>query len=241
MKRTFTLLVLTIVVVVAQAQISSTQALVEKMYETYKNRWYHTVTFRQQTEFFKDAVKQKEEIWYEAMDLRSGMLVIKFNAMDSGNGMIFRNDSLLTFADNQLKAKAFRIHDLIVLGFSVYTQAPQITLEKLKSAGYNIDTFNLEVYDGRSHYVIGEAGNAQFWIDTKTLLFTKLRKGAGTDRVQEIEFKGYQKLGEGWIETEVTFAINGQLFMREVYHDIQTPQKLPPAFYDQSMFNQIKW
>lgn len=219
----------------------SAKELVEKMYNTYKDRWYQTITFAQQAEFYNDGVKQREETWYEAMDMKSGVLVIKFNSMDSGDGMIFRNDSLLSFAENQLKSKTYRIHELIVLGFSVYTNSPQATLEKIKASGFNTEIFKQEVYDSRSHYVVGDPGKAQFWIDAKTLLFTKLRKIGPGGRTQEIEFKGYQELGAGWIETEVLFLVDGKLFLREVYHDIKAPNKLPESFYKQYMFNQIIW
>lgn len=218
----------------------STKELIEKMYNTYKDSWYQAITFAQQAEFYKDGVKQKEETWYEAMDMKSGALVIKFNTMDSGNGMIFRNDSLLSYADNQLKSKSYRIHELIVLGFSVYTNSPQSTLDKIKALGFNTDMFRQEMFDSRLHYVVGDPEKAQFWIDAKTLLFTKLNK-VGQGRTQEIEFKGYQKLGKGWIETEVLFKVNGQLFMREVYSDIKAPKTLPASFYKQYMFNQIIW
>ena len=235
------MLSLTGLAVNAQHEPANTRELIENMYATYRDSWYQAITFAQQAEFFKDGVKQREETWYEAMDMKSGVLVIKFNSMDSGDGMIFRNDSLLSFADNQLKSKTYRIHELIVLGFSVYTNSPQATLEKIKASGFNTEIFKQEVYDSRPHYVVGDPAKAQFWIDAKTLLFTKLKKIGQGGRTQEIEFKGYQKLGAGWIETEVIFLVDGKLFMREVYHDIKAPKTLPESFYKQYMFNQIIW
>ena len=241
MRKLLTVLILTAGCFNGYAQEpASAKELVEKMYNTYKDRWYQTITFVQQAEFYKDGVKQREETWYEAMDMKSGALVIKFNTIDSGDGMIFRNDSLLSYANNQLKSKSYRIHELIVLGFSVYTSSPQSTLEKIKASGFDTDMFGQEMYDSRLHYVVGDPEKAQFWIDAKTLLFTRLRK-TGQGRTQEIEFKGYQKLEKGWIETEVLFTVNGQLFMREVYRDIKAPKTLPPSFYKQYMFNQIIW
>jgi hypothetical protein len=93
----------------------------------------------------------------------------------------------------------------------------------------------------RAHYVVGDPEKAQFWIDAKTLLFTKLRKKLSGNRVSEIEFKGYQKLGNGWIETEVIFSMNGQTSMREVYNNVQAPKSLPPSFYNQTVFSKISW
>jgi hypothetical protein len=81
------------------------------------------------------------------MDMTSGALVIKFNSMASGNGMIFRNDSLLSYADDNLKMKSPKIHELIILGFSVYTSSPDSTLTKLKAAGFDHDVFFESHYD----------------------------------------------------------------------------------------------
>lgn len=224
----------------ARQEPSSAKELIEKMHSTYKNDWYQTVTFIQQTEIFTNGVK-KDETWYEAMDMKSGALVIKFNAMDSGNGMIFRNDSLLGYENDKLKMKNPKIHELIVLGFSVYTNSPESTLDKIKAAGFDLSHFTKDTYDSRLHYVVGDPEKAQFWIDAKTFLFTKLRKKLNNQRVHEVEFKGYQKLGKGWIETEVIFTLNGQTTMREVYTNIQSPKALPAEFYNQSVFSKISW
>jgi hypothetical protein len=224
----------------ARQELSTAKGLIDKMYNTYKDTWYRTITFTQQTEFFQNGTKQREETWYEAMDMASGALVIKFNSMTSGNGMIFRNDSLLSYADDKLRMKSPKVHELIVLGFSVYTSPPDSTLSKLKAAGFDLAFFAKEDYDSRPHYVVGNPEKTQFWIDAKTLLFTKLRKKL-SNRVSEIEFKGYQKLGQGWIETEVIFTLNGQTVMREVYSNIQSPKSLPLGFYNQSVFSKILW
>ena len=155
--------------------------------------------------------------------------------------MIFRNDSLISYAGDKLKTKGPKIHELIVLGFSVYTAPPDSTLSKLKAAGFDITYFSKDNYDSRPHYVVGDPAKAQFWIDAKTLLFTKLKKVLPNNRVSEIEFKGYQKLGKGWIETEVIFSMNGQTVMREVYDNIKAPKSLPAGFYNQSVFSKISW
>lgn len=225
----------------ARQHPSTTQELIATMYKTYKDTWYRAITFNQQTEFFQNGTKQREETWYEAMDLVSGELVIKFNSMASGNGMIFRNDSLLSYANDTLKVKSPKVHELIVLGFSVYAASPESTLAKLKAAGFDITYFAKEDYDSRPHYVVGDPEKAQFWIDAKTLLFTRLEKKLSGNRVSAIEFRGYRKLGKGWIETEVVFTLNGQTVMREVYSNIQAPQSLPAAFYNHAVFSKISW
>lgn len=225
----------------ARQRPATPQELIATMYNAYKADWYRTITFTQQTEFFQNGIKQREETWYEAMDMTSAALVIKFNSMESGNGMIFRNDSLLTYADDSLKSKSLKIHELIVLGFSVYTIPPDSTLAKLETAGFDLTFFITDNYDSRPHYIVGDPEKAQFWIDANTLLFTKMKKKHSNNKVSEIEFKGYQKLGKGWIETEVIFSLNGQITMREIYKNIKSPKSLPAGFYSQTKFSKITW
>jgi hypothetical protein len=243
MNRLFTILSLVSIASLCHArqEPNTTPELIANMHNMYKDTWYKTITFTQQTEFFQDGVKKREEIWHEAMDMISGALVIKFDSMTSGNGMIFRNDSVLSYVDDKLQRKNPKVHELIVLGFSVYTMSPESTLVKLKAAGFDISHFAKATYNSRPHYVVGDPEKAQFWIDAKTLLFTKLKKNLSGNRVSEIEFKGYQKLEKGWIETEVIFSMNGQVTMREVYNNIQAPKTLPQGFYNQSVFSKISW
>jgi hypothetical protein len=239
-KTTVTLLICILAFsVVAQSESLTGKEVVKKMYTMYNSTWYPTVTFRQQTLSFKDGVQISDETWYEAMDMKKG-LVIKINSMDSGNGLIFRNDSLLVYREDKLISKRRKVHELLVLGFTVYTDAPETTLAKLNEAGFNTEIVSRDTYDGRSHFVVGDSAKAQFWIDEKTLLFTKMMKKQPNQPKMEIEFKGYQPLGKAWIETEVIFLRNGQLMMRELYNDIQSPV-LPKSFYDQSVFTKIRW
>lgn len=224
----------------AQTDPANAKQLIDKMYGTYNKTWFKTLTFRQQTIFFQGGTQSKEETWYEAMDLEKG-LVIKFNTMKSGDGVIFRNDSMLVYKNDQLANKTRRVHELLVLGFTVYTDSPEKTLSKLKESGFNLEHFTKETYNSTLQYVVGDPNEAQFWIDSKTLLFTKMKKKGRDGKFSEIEFKGYQKLDESWIETEVTFSKEGQLTMRELYHDIKAPSKLPESYYSQSVFSKITW
>src|SRR5687768_13398216 len=77
MNRLFTILALILISSLCQArqEPSTTQELIASMHNTYKGTWYRSLTFTQHTEFFQNGVKQREETWYEAMDMVSGALV----------------------------------------------------------------------------------------------------------------------------------------------------------------------
>ena len=88
---------------------------------------------------------------------------------------------------------------------------------------------------------MGDPDVAQFWINAKSLLFTRLRKKTKDGSFSEIYFDKYQKLGNAWIETEVLFYKNDQLMMKEVYRDIKTPAALPDNLLSLDNFKSIKW
>lgn len=214
--------------------------VIEAMFSKYKGKWYKTLTFVQQTSFYKNGKLDREQTWYEAMDIKKG-LVIKFDSISSGSGLLFKSDSQFVYKNNKLINKTRRVHELIVLGFSVYFDDPKVTLEKLKEAGYNLDVLKTEIENERKVYVVGDSENAQFWIDAETLLFTHLRKKQSDGTVSEVAFKEYKKLGKGWLESEVIFYKNGEVTMREVYKDIRSPKKLPKNLFNQPNFKSIVW
>ena len=220
--------------------VTNGRELIKAMNDAYKGKWYRNLTFVQQTGFYKDGKLEREQIWYEAMNLEKG-LVIKFDSLTSANGFIFKNDSQFVYRDNTVINKARRVHDLIVLGFSVYFDSPEVTINKIKESGYNIESFRTESNNGKIEYVVGDPATSQFWIDAKTLLFVRLQKKQSDGSVSEIKFENYIQLGKAWIETEVVFYKDGKITMREVYSDIRTPKKLPSNLFKSNDFKSMVW
>jgi hypothetical protein len=221
----------------AQAPATA-QAVINRMYDMYKGKWYKTLSFSQQTGFYKDGKLDRTETWYEAMKLDRG-LIIKFGSKESDDGIVFKNDSQFVYHDNVIVNKKRLVHDLLVLGFTVYTETPLQTIEKLKESDFDMDKLSEEKINGVLHYVIGDPAKGQFWIESKNLLFTKLRK-IKNDVVTEITFDKYRKLGNGWIEQEVMVYRNGVIIMSEVYDNIQIP-KLDDSLYTFDNFSNVRW
>ena len=217
------------------------RAVIEQMHAQYKNKWYPNVTFTQQTFTYKDGNPEKEETWYEAINIPQG-LAIKFEDMKSGNGITFKADSQYVWNDNKITSRVKRVHALLVLGFNVYFENPDVTITKLKDAGFDFDRFEIDVTNGKTEFVIGNPDICRFWVDTKTFLFTQLeRKGRNGD-VFVTQFNNYEKLGKGWIAKEVVFMKNGVITMKEVYRDISTPKKLPANLLSTTdKFSELTW
>lgn len=203
------------------------RAVIEQMYKQYKNKWYKNVTFTQQTTFYKDGKPEREETWYEAISIPEG-LAIKFGDMKSGNGITFKADSQFVWSENKITSKMKRVHALLVLGFSVYFESSEQTIAKLQDAGYDFDKFELDVTeDGKTEFVIGDPEKWRFWIDAETFLFKRMNRKDRNGNVIETQFNNYEKLGKGWIATEVLFLKNNEITMKEVYRDVTTPKSLP--------------
>src|SRR5439155_1608826 len=87
--------------------------------DRYAGKWYRTLSFVQKNTATRPDGSQEHSVWHEYAAL-PGKLRIEFVPADSGNGVLFVNDSQFVFkADTLGNASAF-IHPLMVLGFDVY-------------------------------------------------------------------------------------------------------------------------
>jgi len=224
----------------AFAQPNTGVDVIRSMYDRYNGKWYTGLTFTQKSVFYKDGKVDREETWYEAIKMPKG-LIIKIAHMDSGNGLLFANDTQYVFRSNALRQKIRRPHDLLVLGFEVYFNDPSVTVKKLEELGFDMSKCTVENSLAGKHYVVGDSAHAQFWVTADTYLFTKMKKKDARGGVTEVQFNKYEKLGKGWIAPEVLFMRNGQTMMREVYSGCAIDKKLPDSLFDPSKFESAKW
>ena len=239
MNKTKLKIIMLILVVLAQfqsySQINNASDVIKKMKSHYSNEWYSNFTFKQKTSFYSKGALQKEETWYEAGIIGRG-LVIKIGSKNKGNGYMFKNDSMYVFREGALVNKSPIIHDILELGFNVYGQDAQNTIDKLTSSGIDFSHFK----ETDAYYKIGNPAIKQAWIEKKRLLFSKIisiENGAKN----RIEFNKYQKLAKGWIAPEVLFYTNGVLTLKEEYFDVETPKKLPKKLFKIDDFKSIYW
>jgi hypothetical protein len=222
------------------ANIIKTARVIGAMHAQYKGKWYPNVTFAQQAIFYKDGKVEKEETWYEAVSGKNG-LVIKLRDLNGGDGVMYSGDSQFVWRENKLVTRSKRLNDLFVLGFSVYSDDPSVTIAKLQGAGYDFEKFETVLNDGNTEYIIGDESGPRFWIDRNNWLFTRLQKKDAEGRMIEMQFNNYQKLGEGWIAEEVVFLLDGEVTFREIYRDIKIEKKLPFRVIPPRDFSKLKW
>lgn len=229
----------------AQENTASGEEVVTKMYERYQNEWYDYLTFDQETIFYENGEIARSQEWFEAMAV-PGKLVIKFDSLDSGTGIIFRQDSQYVFQNNQLVQQGPRVHDLLVLGFDVYNQSPARTIRTLKEQGFNLSQTYETEWQGRPVYVVGASGkddeSNQFWIDKERLYFVRLlKKNPANGTMQETQFNNYEQVGGGWVAPVVLFFTDGTLIIKEVYSNIEAPEHLEASIFDLQNFGQAEW
>jgi hypothetical protein len=216
--------------------------VISRMRERYLGKWYRTLTFVQKTTLSDGKV----ETWYEAAEL-PGKLRIDIAPLEGKNTILFRNDSLYDFKGGKLTETKPLIHPLMVLGFDVYAQPAAKTVGQLRELGFDLSKVHEADWQGRPAYVVGAAAGdsiaRQFWIDQERLYFVRMLEPGKKDPGARVEtqFNKYIPMGEGWLETEVRFMVNGETKMLEEYSEPKTGMKLDPAIFDPSRWIAPGW
>ncbi|HEU4473355.1 MAG TPA: hypothetical protein VFR72_00890 [Gemmatimonadales bacterium] len=212
------------------------------MRERYLGKWYRTLTFVQKTTL----ADGKVETWYEAAEL-PGKLRIDIAPLEGQNTLLFRNDSLYEFKGGKLTESHPMIHPLMVLGFDVYAQTVETTVRQLRSLGFDLAKLHEATWQGRPAYVVGAAAGdsvtRQFWIDKERLYFVRMVEPGKQDPSARVEtlFNKYIPMGQGWLETEVRFMVNGETKMLEEYSEPKAGVTLDPAIFEPSRWVPPGW
>lgn len=219
-------------------------AVVRAMRSRYDGQWYSSLTFVQTTILTQPA--PRTEIWHEALQF-PGLLRIDIAPLDSGNTILFRNDSLYRFRQGKVAGSRPFVHPLMVLGFDVYFDAPEKTVARLTGLGFDLSQVHETTWQGKPVYVVGAlAGDSmtkQFWIEKERLLFVRMLEPApdGSGKVVETQFNRYQPLGKGWIAVEVLFNVGGQTVTREEYAEVRGGVSLPTVLFDPARYGAPEW
>ncbi len=227
-------------------EIRDGETLLRAMHGRYQNNWYETLTFTQKSTTHNDDGTDKSEIWHEAM-LLPGKLRIDIGPRADGNGMLVANGARTSFQNGKASDPHPFVHMLLVLGFDVYRQPTQATVNQVKGQGFDLTKLREDSWDGESVYVVGadkgDLKSKQFWVEKKRLLFVRMiapdRRDAG--KTADSRFAEYRQLPVGWVAARVEFFVAGKNVFSEEYSEIQTNPKLDPAIFDPRQFNSQHW
>jgi len=211
--------------------------VIRAMHRRYANNWYKTLTFQQDSITHNADGSDKSEVWYEAM-LLPGKLRIDIGKPDSGNGTLIADGTLTTFQKNEVTASRPFVHMLLLLGFDVYAQSPDVTIAHVKSKGFTLSKMHEDTWEGKPVYVIGadkgDLKSNQFWIEKERLLFVRLIEPNAKEpaKVNDTRFGDYRPLSRGWVAARVDFYVDGKNEFSEVYSNIVEDPKLDAGFFD---------
>jgi hypothetical protein len=231
----------------AQAQeIRSGEALLRAMHDRYQASWYKTLTFTQKSTTYKPDGTSSAETWYEAAML-PGKLRIDIGPAANGNGYVLVDGTATVVKDGKVAGTFPLVNILLVLGFDVYTQDPEITTKVVKGEGYDLSKLREDTWEGHPAYVVGaekgDLASKQFWVTKDTLLFVRVIEPARNDpkKLNDIRFTDYRPLAGAWVAARVEVHSEDKLVFSEDYTDIQANMKLPPAIYDPQQFSATHW
>ena len=229
-----------------EIEIKNGDAVLRAMHDRYKTSWYDTLTFTQKSTTYNPDGTTKVETWYEAA-LLPGKLRIDIGPPTDGNGYVMVDGILTIVKDDKITGTKPRVNMLLVLGFDVYRQDPQTTIDVVRGQGYNLTKLREDTWQGRPVYVVGadkgDLQSRQFWVEKDTLLFVREMEPSRTDpkTVNDIRFTDYRKLAGGWVAARVEIHAGDKMVFSEEYSDIQANVKLDPAVFDPSQFNSTHW
>ncbi|HEY7877379.1 MAG TPA: hypothetical protein VIC55_04100 [Gemmatimonadaceae bacterium] len=215
---------------------ASGEQVVRAMHDRYESRWYHTLTFTQKTTRRTPADTMVVETWYEAAAV-PGRLRIDIAPRPGGRSIIFANDSIIIARGDSVLRRVAGRNPLLILGFDVYGQPAERTLDALREEGFAMQPIHEDVWRGRRVYVVGAASGdlhtKQFWVDAERMLFVRLIEPSHADstKIDDTRFDNYQRLGGGWIAPLVESYSGGKLVQREEYRDITADPPLPSSLF----------
>jgi outer membrane lipoprotein-sorting protein len=231
---------------IGAAEPESGEAVVGAMHARYENAWYDTVTFTQKSTTYSPDGTTKVETWYEAASL-PGKLRIDYAPPNDGNGVVFANGNATSMQAGKETSTRPSLNLLLVLGFDVYRQAPEITLGQLKHEGIDVTKFHDDSWNGQPVYVVGaEKGDLkskQFWVEKKRLLFVRLLQPYQRDlsKTTDTRFVDYRDAGKGMIAARVEVYRDEKMVFTEDYTEIKIGVKLDAGTFDPKQFNATHW
>lgn len=218
------------------APIHDAESLVRAMHDRYAGRWYRTLTFTQRTSRRLPNDSVSSETWLE-WAIVPGSLRIQMGPAAEGRGALFTHDSTYTIQHGAVARRTANRNPLMLLGFDIYAQPPERSLDMLREEGFPLEPFRVDSWQGRPAYVVGggpgDLHSRQVWFDRERLVFVRMLEPdpRDTTRTVETRFNRYRRAGGGWIAEEVEVLREGKRAFWEEYSDVRVDVPLDPALF----------
>ncbi|HET6253585.1 MAG TPA: hypothetical protein VFE32_05905 [Puia sp.] len=209
--------------------------IIKKMHDRYAGKWYHSLTFTQTTQRYRNDTLRSTQTWHEFIRFPDRFRM-DFGPADSGNAVIFRLDSSYRFTNGQLRSTTINNNEglIFLLGGMFFYPFDQTCHILSDSLHYDLTQAREDNWKGHPVYVIGKEGANQLWIDKEHLYLVRMIK---SDDNMDARFEDWQPFGGGFCETKCRFYIDGKLIQTEIYHDCKTDITLDDQIFDPSKLN----
>jgi hypothetical protein len=218
--------------------VDSPRSLVAKMHETWKDRYFRTITFRQKNTFYRQNGGQDLSEWIEYQSVPR-RLRIEFLPAEPKNGILFRENRQYSFNAGKLVDERPLVHPLMLLSADVYALPVDTTMRDLAATRIDTTLFHQSTWAGRDAYVVGAAAgdstSSQFWVDAERMLLVRLvqktTNAQGRTFVTDHHFT-YQDVSGVAVPHVITFLRDGKPYWREEYTEVRLGVPLDDALFD---------
>jgi hypothetical protein len=220
--------------ITAPKEMADGRALVRAMHTRYDGRWYRDFMLVQDVTYLKDGTADRTEQMTEYIALPGRVRAVTGD-IATGDAEIYVDGAFHRFEDGEMISRLPAVHGVLLLGFDVYAQAPEVSIAQLEELGVDLDQIAESEWRGRPGWMVGadpgDSGTPQFWVEKDRLLCWRVvsQRPYGT---LDVEMAGWEPLDGGWIATELTFKRDGTLALRESYVEYRTLEALDPALFD---------
>lgn len=220
---------------VQRHEVDNGKTFITKLHKRNHYTWYTSEIIIQDTRRYRNDSLISTETWYEVIVFPKKFR-IDFGDYTKGNCIIYRNDSAYVLKDNKCIKAYPEQNDLLFLLGGMYSEpSADAVREKLAAFGFDWHKAYRTKWKGHKVMVIGASGasdtnSSQLWIDTRNYtLLRSLKYIPG--RNEEGIFTGHKKYGNAYVESDVTFYINGKLVQHEKYSNIRVNDPVNPELF----------
>ena len=111
-------------------------------------------------------------------------------------------------------------------------------MKKLQDYGYDTSIFRKDRLNGMDVYVVGgkegDLDTKQFWLHADHYYIVRRISQTGNGATLDVQYENHERYDGGWVESKVTFYLNGMLIQVENYLNIKVNMELSDAVFDSS-------
>lgn len=237
-------LLLTVACSNTETEVPTFRSIAEEINGHYAGSWFSSVAFSQYAFHYTNNTVTDTQIWHEAY-LYPGKLIIKYDSIRSGSGLLFRNDSMYEIRNDSVLSVVYMPQDLIVLTMDMFRMRPDEMIQRVSQLGYDTSALCRGKYKGKPVYIVGvkdssDTSKKQFWLDEYNFFCYKviMQREYGT---REVIFDDILTKNGKWIEQEVIFMKNGQIDMKEEYFNITFNFPVDSSVFNPVLFSAKQW